>query len=292
MSKSVSFIIIAHQNSFTLKETLISCEHSARDHDQLILVLNNPSHEVIRIAANLSERWQIVHESKPGPQHARNCGHSFAIHEYLVFLDDDVKIYPGWIEKMLQQFSSPWVAAGQGAIEFEKHSSLYWNYLRFCHLSNLKAPSLVVDTAALVMKKSWFVALGGFDPDLSMCEDTDLGFRIKLHGGEIFCEEKIFVTQLYNPQESFHKLCLKIFRAGKFIVMLRKKHYLPKAGYFEAFHQNRKRLKPLYLKNPMFFMLDLMKALVTELGMTPFQHELGSYPKKGVVSHNRSKLNN
>jgi glycosyltransferase involved in cell wall biosynthesis len=290
VNKSVSFIIIAHQNSFTLKDTLLSCEHSARDHDQLILVLNNPSHEVIQIAANLSERWQIVHESKPGPQHARNCGHSYAKHEYLVFLDDDVKIYPGWIEKMLPQFSSPWVAAGQGAIEFEKNSSLYWNYLRFCHLSNLKAPALVVDTAALVMKKSWFVALGGFDPDLSMCEDTDLGLRIKLHGGEIFCEKKILLTQLYNPHESFYKLCLKVFRAGKFIVILRKKNYLPKAGYFEGFHQNRKRLKPLYLKNPVFFVLDLIKALVTELGMTPFQHELGNYPKKGVVSHNRSKL--
>ncbi len=291
MSKSVSFIVIAHQNSFTLKQSLLSCEYSARDHDQLILVLNNPSREVTGIAANLSERWQIVHESQPGPQHARNCGHSFAIHEYLVFLDDDVKIYPGWIEQMLQQFLSPWIAAGQGSIEFEKHSSLYWNYLRFCHLSNLKAPALVVDTAALIIKKSWFVALGGFDPDLSVCEDTDLGLRIKLHGGEIFCEKKIFVTQLYNPHESFYKFFLKIFRTGKFIVMLRKKNYLPKANYFESFHQNRKRWKSLYLKNPLFFMLDFIKALVTELGMAPFQNELGSYPKKGVVSHNRSKLN-
>ncbi len=290
MSQSVSFIVIAHQNSFTLREALLSCELSARECDQLILVINNPSNEVNLIAANLSERWKIVHESKPGPQHARNCGQGFAANEYLVFLDDDVKIYPGWIEQMLQQFSSPWIAAGQGMIEFEKHSSLYWNYLRFCHLSNLKAPALVVDTAALVIKKSWFVALGGFDPNLSMCEDTDLGLRIKLHGGEIFSGKKIFVTQLYNPHETFFKLFLKIFRAGKFIVMLRKKNYLPKAEYFEAFHQHRKILKPLYRKNPLFFILDLMKVLVTELGMSPFQHELGSYPKKGVVCHNRSKL--
>ena len=99
------------------------------------------------------------------------------------------------------------------------------------------------------------------------------------------------MTQLYNPHESFYKFFLKIFRAGKFIVMLRKNNYLPKARYFEAFHQNRKRWKSLYLKNPLFFILDFIKALVTELGMAPFQHELGSYPKKGVVSHNRSKLN-
>lgn len=292
----VSVIIIAHKNSFTLEKVLTAAQSSVSVSDELILVLNNPSFEVENISRKLHSRWVIVRESRPGPQMARIAGANRARHDYLVFLDDDIAITVGWIEAMISHFNSPWVAAGQATIHFEKHPSLYWNYMRYVHLNTTlgfykKFKELpIIDTAAMMVKRSWYESLKGFNPDYTFCEDTEFTRRIHFNGAEAFHERSVPVTQIYNPGDSFLDSFRKVYLSGEYVVMMRKLYKQPKHEFFEGMRLRLKTFRRFYLKNPVFFLIDVVKATIAELGIIPHLHELDSYPRLHMKSSNKNKI--
>src|SRR5690606_14104491 len=123
MIKNVSIVIIAHTNNRTLPRALQAINLHSRSNDQKILVLNNPSPEVLKTSKELSSEWIIVSSTKPGPQNARNDGAKLAIHDYILFLDDDSELTKGSIDYLLTKFTSPYIALVQALIHYEKNSS-------------------------------------------------------------------------------------------------------------------------------------------------------------------------
>lgn len=294
--RPVSIVIIAHQNHYTLNRVLSSAEASSASYDELILVLNLPSAKVNKIGLALSDRWKVLRENNPGPQHARNAGAAVSSNEYIVFLDDDVVLEAGWIEIMIKRFDSPWVAAGQGAIKFEKNHSIFWNHLKLGHIYIASAffdrsRPATLDTAALMMSKSWFNSVGGFSRIFTVCEDTELTNRLQLHGAEFFYEHRKALTQLYNPHDTYLKHLQKIYRSGEFVVKLGLERKAARYLFFEGLVEKIKFFSSIYRRNPIFLLMTLINATVAELGRIPHIHELDSYPRLQIKSRNREKLN-
>lgn len=294
----VSIVIIAHKNNITLKTTLNSVDRFARPGDQKILVLNNASSDVIQTSNELGPDWKIAFESKPGPQHARNKGIESADHKYLVFLDDDIQLTQGWIEEMLSHFNSPWVAAGQSFIKFEKHDSIYWNYLRFtnlAHLSQFLRPSMKVptmDTAAVMIKKSWLESLGGFHADLSYVEDTELSMRIHFNNGRIFFTTKAEAIQTFNPRESFLDTLRKTISYAPNLMMYRKLLKQPNIIEFSPVSENFRFRKKIYWRNFIFIAFDVTKFIFREVCCTPLRDALipqAKLPTKMNLSRTEKK---
>lgn len=276
----VSVVIIAHRNHDTLPKTLRCVELYSRPGDEKILVLNNPSDEVKAIANSLDKSWIIGYETKPGPQHARNKGTEISSHKYLAFFDDDVQLTQGWIDEMLKHFSSPWVAAGQSYIKFEKHDSLYWNYQRFANLAHLYQflnPRVLwptMDTAAVMIKKSWLESLGGFHPDLSYVEDTEFSVRIYLNRGKIFFTTKAEVIQTYHPGETFLDALKKTVKFAPNLMEYKRLLKQKNAIELSPLKENLKFRKKLYLRNFSFFAFDVLKFVLRELASTKYRHLL------------------
>lgn len=235
MREPVSYIVIAHHNHRTLIPCLRSVEAEAQQIDELLLILNNPDDKTSSLVAGLS-RWKILYESSPGPQFARNCGAHAAQNKFLCFLDSDIVIPPGWTLKMLINFEQPWVQAGQSSIKMERQPTLgnllkRLSYLRFNSHFYFKAGSkekpmlACLDTAALMVRKKFFLEIGGFDVRFSRLEDSDLTLRMLYAGADIFYEVRTSALELHDD-ESCWAIFKKQFRSSQLMPLFWSQHAL------------------------------------------------------------------
>ena len=133
-----------------------------------------------------------------------NRGAALARGDYLVFLNNDTQVLPGWLDALLKTFDDQ-PAAGlvgsrliypdgrlqeAGGIVFCDGSA--WNYGRLDdpyrpEYSYLRETDYV-SGAALAVKRQLFEQLGGFDTTYSPAyyEDTDLAFRVRDAGYRVY----------------------------------------------------------------------------------------------------------
>ncbi len=133
-----------------------------------------------------------------------NRGASIAKGRYLVFLNSDTQVQPGWLDALVATFAGVEDAGivgsrliypdgrqqEAGAILFRDGSA--WNY---GHLDDPYKPEYsyrreadYCSGAALAIGKPLFDRLGGFDPEFAPAyyEDTDLAFRVRAAGLRVF----------------------------------------------------------------------------------------------------------
>lgn len=187
-----------------------------------VLVVDNNSTDQTRstvedFCRRYPEHFHYVFEPKQGKSHALNTGIANAGGEVLVFVDDDVKVEPTWLQNItaallhdgewagvggrtlpLQKFEPPdWVPK-----DFEKD----WGGIVFAHFdlgdnaSELDRPPY---GANMAFRKSVFEKHGGFRIDLGPApgsqirnEDTELGRRLLAAGERLRYEPTAVV---YHP---------------------------------------------------------------------------------------------
>jgi GT2 family glycosyltransferase len=132
-------------------------------------------------------RLRVVNASEQlGSAHARNRGAAFATGEHLIFLDADDVVGPGFLEAMAaalehHPFNAPRIdarslnttwAAQLG--EHPQHAGLmhYYNEPFLYHASG----------CGLAIRRSLFIELGGFDPQMIRLQDSEFCFRAQLAG--------------------------------------------------------------------------------------------------------------
>ena len=129
-----------------------------------------------------------------GPGSARDAGIRLARHEVVVVVDSDVEVTPGWLGPLLSHLDDPVVAAvaarvrtvgGTGPLaEYESRSSPL-------DLGAEPAPVApggrvaYVPAAALLLRRSAYLQVGGFDADLRFGEDVDLEWRLAEAGWSV-----------------------------------------------------------------------------------------------------------
>ncbi|MEE4638341.1 MAG: glycosyltransferase [Wenzhouxiangella sp.] len=135
-----------------------------------------------------------------------NAGAARARGRYLVFLNNDTTVTPGWLEALLQTFED-FADAGivgarlaypngrlqeAGGIIFADASG--WNYGRnedpALPQYNFTSEADYVSGACLAIPRELFNELGGFDSHYAPAyyEDTDLCFRVRQHGRKVYCQ--------------------------------------------------------------------------------------------------------
>ncbi len=135
---------------------------------------------------------------------ACNAGAALARGEYLLFLNNDTAVMPGWIEALLGTFTlradCGLVGAKlvypdgrlqeAGGIVFSDGSG--WNYGRFgdpadCAVDYLREADYC-SGAAIMLRRDLFERLGGFDSHYAPAyyEDTDLAFKVRAAGLKVY----------------------------------------------------------------------------------------------------------
>jgi GT2 family glycosyltransferase len=199
--KTSIVIPVFNKAAFTLQ-----CIHSLLSEVPLneteIIVVNNASvDETARTLSALGDLVRVIHnEENLGFVDACNQGAAIARGKYLVFLNNDTKVLPGWLQNLLAtiEVSALVGAVGSmllypegtiqeaGAIVWQSGEAYHygWNGSPADHRFNFAREVDYCSAASLLIRKEIFERLAGFDRRFAPAyyEDVDLCFGVRSLG--------------------------------------------------------------------------------------------------------------
>lgn len=192
---------------------LAACLDSLRAHGEglvgeLIVSDQSPDDASERVCR---EREGVVHLRSPvrGLARGRNLGAAGARARWIVFVDDDVTVGPGWgagLRAVLEAPDAPDLLAGR--IVVRGSGDPYFGVAgrgRIPLDPGVPGSMWIAGGAAIHVRRSWFERLGGFDEDFGVgsrygsAEETDLILRLVRAGGRAFYEPSITVSHPPEP---------------------------------------------------------------------------------------------
>lgn len=200
----ISIIIPVYNNVRDLPECLSAVKAAARNRDTEIIVVDDAStDDTPKVAAGIGVRVLRL-EKNSGPGAARNFGASHAMGDILFFVDADVVLAPGAIDRVVSVLDGrPEFAAVFGSYDAQPRAhglvSQYRNLLHhFVHQQgNPEASTFWAGCGAI--RREIFLAVGGFDAERfprPSIEDIELGLRLRHAGHRILLDREIQGTHL------------------------------------------------------------------------------------------------
>lgn len=111
----VSAIVPTFNRAESLGRTLASLAAIANDTLEIVVVDNASTDDTAAVVRKIQAqhpavRWKYVFEPVPGLLSGRHRGANEAAGEICAYLDDDVRVGPGWLDALQQGFKNPGVA--------------------------------------------------------------------------------------------------------------------------------------------------------------------------------------
>ena len=201
----VSIVIPVHDKYRYTYHCLAALQHHRSDYPFEVIVVDDCSSDETGYELSRFGNLRLIrNRENEGFVGSCNRGAAPARGEYLVLLNNDTQVQPGWLNALIKTFQS-FPDAGlvgsrliypdgrqqeAGAIIFRDGSA--WNY---GHLddpykpkySYLREPDYV-SGASLAIRRELFEKLGGFDAHFAPAyyEDVDLAFRVRSAGYRVF----------------------------------------------------------------------------------------------------------
>lgn len=201
----LSIIVPVYNGAATLAaclENLVNCRFP-EDQYEIIVVDNNSTDTTPAIAAQFRVKYLL--ETQRGQSSARNFGARNAQGEILGFVDADCLVDAEWPQQVIQSFRSDACAAIVGArqpVYFNfagRLQSLEYQYYWEKNLNQSRGLNKICGSNCAI-RKSVFFQTGGFDPQLLVFEDIELGFRLAAHGWKIGYNPDLIVQHIYRDE--------------------------------------------------------------------------------------------
>jgi len=208
--KKVSVIIPVWNNAELTKNCLVSLSENTRYGDyEVIIIDNNSTDETPDLLKGLSGNVRTITNSEnAGFAKANNQGAAVAAGEYLLFLNNDTRVEPGWMEQLVRVLENdPDVSAAGSKLLYPDGSIQHAGVIIVDDIPQkdpLKAlnryrgqPDAIADAnlmktfqcvtgACLMVRKSCFMQAGGFHEGyLNGYEDVDLCFKLQEMGRKL-----------------------------------------------------------------------------------------------------------
>ena len=183
---------------------------------EVIVVDDGSTQQEAQFLVSLRQKYdfEIVNQENGGQSSARNNGVSTAQSDYVCFLDQDDYYLPKHNQILLESadFSDPKFGFSYGDLwrsneygQILSHSSINVK-IKHPHkdLKTLVGKNMYIVPSATLIKRSAFLAVGGFDPELRGYEDDDLFLRFFLAGySNRFTSEAVTVWTINTTSTSF-----------------------------------------------------------------------------------------
>jgi GT2 family glycosyltransferase len=220
-NKYVSIIIANYNGQKFLSQCLKSILQETGQYE-IIIIDDGSIDQSVKLIENkflTNQHVKLIKLPKnQGAANARNIGVKQSKGEYLLFLDNDTKIKPGWYKKIINFFKQQ-KNCGAAQVKLltlktNKFDSAGEYIGQFGFLveraqasqdkGQFNQEKLIFSgkSAALLMKRKVFQKLSGFDQDYWIfLEDTDICWRTWLSGFEVRFAPKIIVEHAYQTKE-------------------------------------------------------------------------------------------
>lgn len=169
------------------------------DRREIIVLDNGSTDRTVAIALELGASVKVA----PGVTIStlRNLGVKRAKGDVVAFVDADCVVSPAWLRAALPHLEN--LQVGAVGSRYQHPQNPHWIerawYSQIRDL-NYYGPVRWLSGGNIVMSKSCFEKVGGFDEGLRTNEDVDLCDRIRRTGFQIISDPKVKVVHLGNPK--------------------------------------------------------------------------------------------
>lgn len=196
-------IIIPAFNQEEHIEACLEAIQAERPPSVEVLVVDDASTDRTAALATACGAEVIRAHRNGGPAAARNLGAEHACGEVLIFIDADVVLARGGLQRILLAFADqPTVAAMFGSYDTLPHAqtvvSDYRNLLHHFTHQAARSEATTFWSGCGAVRKAVFHAVGGFDqrPSINFIEDVELGFRLVRQGYRVLLDKDLQCTHL------------------------------------------------------------------------------------------------
>lgn len=216
MANQVSIIVLCYNKVAYTKQCLRALyDNTDKSHFELIVVDNASSDSTPEVLAEFAASHPNVkvirNEENLGFVGGNNCALPSVEAEYVIFLNNDTEVQPGWLPPLVETMAEPGAGAvgcklvypdgtlqEAGGIIYSDATGTNFgkfdnpNHPEYCSLREVDYCS----GAALMVRADLFRELGGFDVRYQPAyyEDTDLCFTVRARGLKVFYEPRSVVV--------------------------------------------------------------------------------------------------
>ena len=226
----VSIVIVTYNNLEYTKLCLESIQkYTEYPNYEIILVDNASTDETIEFIGNIKIKQNLVqvirNNENLGFAAANNQGVKAASGEYIVFLNNDTVVTPGWLwglyRHLIKNPEAGMVGSVTNSIGNEAKIDVDYtelkdvNYFAACRALEYFGLSFEIRMLALycvIISRQLFERIGGLDEryQIGMFEDDDMAMKIHQAGLKLFCAEDVFVHHFHGA--SFNMLDRKEYQ--------------------------------------------------------------------------------
>ncbi|RJR29938.1 glycosyltransferase, partial [Candidatus Microgenomates bacterium] len=195
---------------------------------EVVLVDNNSKDNTAVLARRYLKKLplRIVKEKKQGRGAARAKGVAHAKGGVYAFIDADTVAGSGWINTITNSFEDKKVVAITGPWRMEDVSGLSKYILNYLQLFSELPYRLVyghywLNGMNMAIRKSAYLACGGFNKNINAHEDIDISNRLRKHGRIVFVPKMQVVTSgrrykygFFRGLWTYQKTALRYFWLG------------------------------------------------------------------------------
>ena len=187
----LSFVIPAYNEENYIGKCLESIERETKgkDYDIEVVVVNNASVDKTKEVASSFEGVIVVDEMKKGLVSARKAGFHAATGDLIANIDSDTILTPGWIDKVMREFSHNGKLVGLSGpfIYYDLSPSVnFWvriwyafGFVSYIFNRYVFKISSMLQGGNFVIKKDAFEQVGGYNNSFDFWgEDTDVARRL------------------------------------------------------------------------------------------------------------------
>ena len=192
---TVTVVIPVYNEAYSIGQCIRSLQAQDYPGELSILVIdNNCTDQSAAIARSLG--CTVIAESRAGYVHAVRRGFSEAKSDIIAMTDGDSIVPTGWVSRIVGNLTHNNTLAVSGSLRF--HDGPLWFRLIGRVFGKL---NWHLAGANMAMWRSTYLRCGGFNPDMNMGVDVEIGFRIKKLG-RIMIDRALYV---YTSARRFEK---------------------------------------------------------------------------------------
>ncbi len=196
----VSVVIPAYNRRDMLQEAVDTVLAQTYADLELIVVDDGSSDDTTSVLTPYGDAVTLLTQKNRGVSAARNLGVSRAKGSYVAFLDSDDLWLPDKLKRQVAFFKEHptalvcqteeiWIKNGRRINPAKKHQKpsgmIFLPSLELC----------LVSPSAVMINKSFFLKMGGFDESLPACEDYDLWLRISCRHPIYLIDEPLVIKR-------------------------------------------------------------------------------------------------
>lgn len=193
---NIAVVIPTFNRARRLERSLRSVENQTLAPAEVIVVDDGSTDSTGSMVRQRFTNVRYLRQSHHGVSRARNHGILAAHSEWLAFLDSDDEWFPHKLERQHKALTQHrhfrlchtdeiWIRNGRRVNPMKKHAKAGGEIYKRC------LPRCVISPSSVIVHRSVFERVGGFDETLPACEDYDLWLRICAEYPVLFLSENL-----------------------------------------------------------------------------------------------------